>query len=238
MELLQQSKEQARAPGCYGAASVFGSDSTVCQACVAFESCGATSVRTLEMIQSVVNVKDLLAKHERSRQIAIARAAAGRPPTAQKVKLFANAPVIPTQAERPVCQPALPAKVERRTAVERVKFEISEEHQAIIASIRNIKAREVATSLCENNKITECVRDLPNSINPFNQGGPHYVRITCDMLLHGGYTQARLKSRLISERGMTEGGASSHASLICAIFVKFGLIVGKDGEYTLNPALD
>ena len=237
MQILQQSKEQAQAPGCYGAASVFGSDSKVCQACVAFDPCGATSLRTLEFIQSTINVKDLLAKHERARQVAIARAAANKPTPVVKPKLFANAPVIPTQAERTVAQPALPATVERRTAVERVKFGISPAHQAIIASIKNVKAREVATSLCESNKMNECIKDLPRSVNPFATSGPQFVRITCDMLLRGGFTQARLKTRLVVERSMTEGSASSHSSLICGIFSAFGLTVRKGDEYTLNPAL-
>lgn len=229
---LQQPKDQAQAPGCFGAASVYGTDSEICKACVAYESCGAAAYRTLEFIQSTINVRDILAKHAAARQIAVARSAETTPTA--RGKLFPHAPINTTQ----VSQPVLPLIVKRKTTVERVKYEISAEFAAIIEGINSVKAREVATALCESNKITECFADLPRSVNPFDTSGPHYVRITCDMLLHGGFTQAQLKKRLVTDRGMTEGGASSHSSLICAIFMAFGLMVGKDGRFTLNPALD
>lgn len=222
--------EEARqqAPGCYGAASVFSMDSQVCQACVAFQECGDAAIKTLEAIKSTINVTDILARHQAARQKAMA------------IKVKRQAPQPVEQSPIPVAQPKpIDKPVERKTAMQRVTFEISGADQAVIMKIgeKSVKTKEQAIVLCKQNKINAMRADLPKGVNPFDTSGPSFLRVACDMLLRGGFTKATYKARLMADLAWTDGTAGSHVAIACALLYSFGIVVGKGDGFALNPAL-
>jgi len=232
--------QRSQAPGCFGAASVFSMDSKVCQGCVAFEACNAESMKTLEAIQSTINVKDILAKHVRARQQAQAKAEADRIRQAASVPpvKFAKAAAAVEKAKTPaITQPAaITQPVKRKTTVEQVTFEISAEHQAALARIGNVKTYDQAVILCRQNKITECREGLAKGVNPFAETGPAFLRVACDLLMNGGFTKATLKARFVAEFGWTDNTAGSHVAMSSLLFY-FGIMVSQGEMFVLNPAL-
>lgn len=217
-----------QAPGCFGAASVFSMDSQVCQACVAFKDCGDKAIETLEAIKSTINVADILTRHQAARQKALAN----------KPKPVAPQPI--EQSPIPIAQPKPITKpVERKTAMQRVTFEISEADQAVIMRIgeKSVKTKEQAVVLCKQNKINAMRWNLPKGLNPFSTSGPAFLRIACDMLINGGFTKASYKARLVADLSWTDGTAGSHVAIACALLFAFGIVVGKDDSFVLNPAL-
>lgn len=219
---------EQQAPGCFGAASVYSMDSKACQQCVAFEKCGVAAIKTLEGIRSVVDISDILKRHQAAR-------AKSR---TENVKPTASVPVEPSPI--PVAQPKPISKpVERRTPMERVTFEISEADQAVLMIIgeKSIKTREQAIVLCKQNKINAMREGLPKGDNPFATSGPQFLRIVCNMIVSGGFTKASFKARLMEELTWTDGTAGSHVAITCALLYSFGIIVGKEGSFVLNPAL-
>jgi hypothetical protein len=217
--------EQDKAPGCYGAASVFSTDSEVCQACVAYAGCGDASLQTLEAIKNMVDVRDILKRH------AAARAKARPTPT--------PAPKPVNASPHPTAQPAVPPKVARSTAQDKVEFALTADMTATIARIaaQNKKAADQATTLCKAGRITEARAMLPQGVNPFTESGPAYLRVVCDMLLSGGFTRSQLRVIMAQKLQWTEETAASHISLAIAILGAFR-IVGKDGDrIVLHPAL-
>lgn len=216
---------EAKAPGCFGAASVYSMDSAVCQSCVAFAACGEASLQTLQRIRETVDVRDILARHTAARQAAALKKRPAKP-----------APVDPSPL--PVAQPAPIAKpVERKTPVARVEFPVSEEDQTVIAMLTNVKVREQALTLCKGNKINECRAKLPQGVNPFAQSGPSWLRVACDMLLKGGFTKGSLKQELIERLGWAEASAKPHVTIAAAIFLAFRIITVQDDLLVLHPAL-
>lgn len=217
------------APGCFAAASVYSMDSAVCQACCAFKECGDASLATLQAIRNTIDVRDLLNRHSAARQ----KAAVSRPIRTEPIE---KSPV-------PVAQPKLNKQIERKTPMERVKFAITPDVQAIIARIEatNKKAADQAAVLCKMNRINDMRSTLPKRINPFAAGGPSYLRVTCDALLNGGFTRASLKQKLVQELSWTEGTAASHVTMAIAVLGAFRIIgkaEGSSGEkLVLHPAL-
>lgn len=204
-----------KAPGCFGAASVYGVDSKACQGCVGFAGCGDASMATLQSIRETIDVRDILAKHENARlKSEAARKAlirSPRPPAAQ-----------PRPAQpKPILQP-----VERQTSMASMRFEISADDQYVLANIsaKNDKAGKQAIIWCKANKIRECREELPQGRNPFAVGGSAFMRVACDMLISGGFTRASLKDELMRKLDWTDGTAGSHVSMIVAILASFKLI--------------
>lgn len=217
-----------QAPGCYGAASVYSMDSQVCQACVAFRQCGDEALKTLDSIKSVINVTDLLARHQAARQ------------RAQQARVKPAAPQPVAQSPIPVAQPAPITKpVERKTTVQRVTFAISDDDQAIIMKIgeKNVKTKEQAIVLCKTNKVAAMRKDLPQAANPFATSGPAFMRVACNLVLSGGFTKASLKAQLMQDLGWTDGTAASHVAMVCVILFAFGIVKLEGDKFVLNPAL-
>lgn len=223
MEVTQEQK----APGCYAAASVFGSDSAVCKACVAYEACGAASLETLKRIQNVINVEDLLKRHAAARQ----KNETGATALARPVPLAVSH--VPPAKAKPIDKP-----VERKTSLEKVVFAISDDDQHVLAKLeKQKKARDQALILCKQGKIEECRVQLPRGINPFDKSGPAFLRVVCDMLINGGFTMTTLKERYVKEFEWTDGTASSHWTIAASLLLAFGITTGKDGGFVLNPKL-
>jgi hypothetical protein len=222
--------DEQKAPGCFGAASVYSMDSVVCQGCVAFASCGDTAIKNLEALRELVDVRDLLARHAAAR--VKAQNAALKPP-APPAPLTPSP--IPVAQPKPTLQP-----VERKTTSARVTFEISEDDQNVLALIgeKSVKTREQAIVLCKTNKINNMRSMLPKGVNPFVESGPKFLLVACDMLLNGGFTKATLKARLITDLAWTDGTAGSHVAIACALLYSFKIVTADtSGAFILNPAL-
>lgn len=222
--------DEQKAPGCFGAASVYSMDSVVCQGCVAFTTCGDTAIKKLESMRELVDVRDLLARHAAAR--VKAQNVALKPPAAP-------APLVPSPI--PVAQPkATLQPIERKTTSARVTFEISDDDQNVLALIgeKSVKTREQAIVLCKTNKINNMRSMLPKGVNPFIESGPKFLSVACDLLLNGGFTKATLKARLIADLAWTDGTAGSHVAIACALLYSFGIITADtSGAFILNPAL-
>lgn len=218
---------EQQAPGCFASASVYGADSVVCQACPAYNECGNASLKTLESIRQLVDVRDLMERHKAARQRVAARLA---PPGGAK-------PVVASPI--PVSQPAA-GPIERTTGMIKTTFDASPEDQATIDMLgnKNIKAKEQAITLCKTNRINEMREQLPIQGNPFNTSGPKYLRVACDMLIRGGFTKASFKMRLMEELGWVDTTAGSHVALACALLYSFKIASpDQSGSFTLNPDL-
>lgn len=214
-----------KAPGCFAAASVFGSDSKACQQCVAFAECGVASVKTLEEIKGMIDVRDLLARHSKARKKSEAERIAALPPEPEPVVATAPQPA-------PIVEP-----VERKTSVAKIVFDVSADHQDVIANITNGKAKTQAIVLCKQNKIESAVRDLAAGVNPFAESPPKYLRVVCDLLLGGGFTRASCKEALIAQLGWSDGTAAAHVSMACAVVAAFNIAQETSGVFALSPAL-
>jgi hypothetical protein len=219
---------EQQAPGCYAAASVYSMDSEVCKGCVASAQCSEASVKRLQEIRELVDVRDLLAKHEAARLKA-------------KEKMMAPRLIPASMSHVPVSQPkAATQPVERKTTKAKVTFGISEKDNAIIAMIgeHSVKYKEQAIILCKTNNLNDMRTMLPRQANPFATGGPAFMRVACDLLLRGGFTKASLKAALIKEFNWTDGTAGSHVAIACAVTWGFK-IVKQDvgGAFVLNPDL-
>jgi len=219
---------EQKAPGCFGAASVFSMDSAVCQACVAFKECSDASIATLQQIKATIDVRDLLAKHTSARMKHEARLAPKQTPAPTAVS------PLPVVQPAPVTQP-----VERKTTMAKVIFEVSADQQNAIARISqaNKKAGDQATVLCKMNRINEMRSMLPQGQNPFATTGPGFLRVACDHLINGGFTKASLRKSLMETFGWTEATAASHVSIAVAILGGFKIAAGADGKIVLHPDL-
>ncbi|TSP13994.1 hypothetical protein [Cupriavidus campinensis] len=198
-----------KAPGCFGAASVFSHDSKVCRACLAFEGCGQASIATLERIQSMMDVRDLLKRHEKAKaKFEAEHAAAPVPPAAEGEGL-------PERQEREV-------PVERKTRMTAVNIEVDEESQTVIARIGNKKARDQAIALCKANMIDHMRAALASNENPFAERGPGFLRVFCDLLLCGPFTRSQYRERLKADLSWSDGSANSHCAIAQALMTTFG----------------
>lgn len=216
---------EQKAPGCFGAASVFSMDSAVCQGCVAFKECGDAAIETLQAIKTALDVRDLLARHTAARQRHAAQ------PSAPPAPAVDPAP--------PVAQPKVDQAIVRKTPMQRVVFDISAAQQAVIDRITasNKKAGEQAVSLARNNRINDMHAMLPQRVNPFATSGPGYLRVACDLLLHGGFTKASLKTSLMQAFNWTDGTAASHVTLAMVVLVGFKVADVSSGKIVLHPDL-
>jgi hypothetical protein len=218
---------EQQAPGCFGAASTYSTDSVVCQACVAYQPCGVAAYERLQSLRTVVNVKDLLAQHEKARlKATFARQAPAEPVVKSPI------PIKPAEV--------IQKPLERATPVVKVAFEVSPQDQRVVDAIgaKSVKAKEAAAVLCKNNRINDMRAMLPRGQNPFRQTGPRYLRVACDMLIAGGLTKATYKARMMKELDWSDGTAGSHVAVACALLYGFGIMTQDDlGGFVLNPQL-
>lgn len=204
-----------KAPACFAAASVFAHDSEVCRRCQAFGSCADASLQTLEKIKGIINVQDLLKRHEKARK------------ASQTAK--------PTQAT-PTCSPLPQKQVERKTQVAQVKFDISVNDDEVIATLPT-KPKALAISLCKAGLIDKARKELASGINPFAERGPGFLRVAFSLLIKQGFTRKALREALQDQLGWTESTAMSHASIAVALLAAFNITQEIDGLVVLNPAL-
>lgn len=215
-----ETQAQVKAPGCFGAASVYALDGEVCKKCVAYEACGTQAQETLEAIRGKINVNDIIARHQKAR--IESRQAQSAPPESAAVASAA--------------QPApITAPVVRKTSVQKVHFEVSADQRDAIAKIGNCKTRELAVVLCKMNKVNSIRSSVVQGVNPFAESGPSFMRVACAALIDGGFTKASLKQRLVDELVWTDGTAGAHVAMACGFLEAFGVVVGKAGFFTVKP---
>ncbi|MDY7537526.1 hypothetical protein QN372_00025 [Undibacterium sp. RTI2.1] len=194
---------------------------------MAFEECGEQSIKTLESIRAQIDVRDLLARHSKTRSLSNMQP----PNVSQPVD---SSPI-------PVKQPKqLASVIERKTPTQRVNFHISETDLGVLARMEqaSTKVAKQALVLCKQDKINECRSQLPKGVNPFTESGPRFFRIACDMLISGGFTKASLKAKFIEELGWNEGTAGPHVALTVGVLNGFGIVkVSLPDLFILNPEL-
>lgn len=216
------------APGCFGAASVFSHDSTICQECPAFQECAAAALQRLESIKQIVNVSDLLAKHQKA-QIGQRKIRAAR---RQEAVEQAPKPVQGTTQKPVITEP-----VERTTPVAKVTFEIDHDTQQVIARIPNQKAAQQAIVLCKANKIEIAKESLTNGLNPFDDTGPKYLQVACQMLLADGFTRATLREELKERLEWSDTTAASHVSIAVGLLPAFDIAKVVGDLFVLSPSI-
>lgn len=211
-----------KAPGCFGAASVYSLDGEICRKCSVYNECGADAHATLARIRGTINVSDIITRHEKARELTRAQAAANAPKP---------------EAVASTAQPApITAPVDRKTTVQRVYFEVSADQQEAIARIGPKKTKELAISLCKMNKVRAIHSDVLAGVNPFAESGPSFMRVACALLVKGAFTKASLKTELMDELGWTDGTAAAHVSQAIGFLEAFGVIVGDKSGYIVKPA--
>ena len=209
------------APACFGAASVFAYDSSICQKCVAFIECSKTSLETLESIKGLVFVEDIMKLHMKAKKIA--EGTSGE---------------MPTEHPAPVKPPAKDIQAERTTSVAKVSFEIDEEQNQALAKITNSKGKDQFIVLCKRGQLDEMRKDLAEGRNTFDKGGSKHFKVMVDLLLAGGCSKRDLKTAYVDQFGWGEASASSHVSMLWPGFIAFGLAQETEGRLVLVPGGD
>jgi hypothetical protein len=207
-------------PACFGAASVFARDSSICQNCTHFDACGVESLQTLERIKGVIDVSDLFKRHSAARKV-----------SQKALKVAdekADAQLPPGNVQR--SEPKEP--VIRKTKVAQVKFEVDDATGLVVAKLP-VKSREIAIRMCKAGSLEELREDVKVGVNTFKSGGPAFLRVTVDKLLGGGFTRRSLKEAFISELGWSENAASSHVSISCSLLGAFELVKEVEEQFKL-----
>lgn len=204
-------QERVNGPACFAAASCFAYDSEVCKSCTLYVECGKASMQTLERLQEVINVKDIIKRHEKARLSCIKKLA--------DEDALARAERKPGNIERDV-----PKGIERETPIENVQFDLTAEQSKLIEKLP-VKAQSFAVTLCKSGMIDQIKNDLAQNKNALQDKGPRWIALAIDMLLKGGFKRSELKQALIT--GMTWGDstAGSHTSLVVKIFLIFNIAV-------------
>jgi len=200
------------APACFAAASVFAHDSDVCRECKSYDACAAACVQTLESIRNVINVEDLLRRHQAARK--------------QAVKALQKADQEAAAAAPPggLPPPPLPVTpVQRKTKITKVEFELSPDQQDLIARLP-IKPRELAVRLTKTGDLDKYRADLLAGVNTFDQSGPAFLRVATKLLLSGGFTKSTLREAYERDLEWTTGTAQSHVGIVCALLAAFKFV--------------
>lgn len=209
------------APACFAAASVFTHDSNVCRQCCAFDACAAASLETLEQIRHIVNVSDLLKRHEKAKKVARATIAAND----QKAAL-------PPGNN----QPPLPGAAERKTDVATVKFDLTAEEEAVVMRLTNSKAQEFVVRLLKRGAMVQVKQSVKEKRNTVSESEPPWLRIAIDCLISGGFTRTELRSIYAEKLNWQDKTAGPHASMAALIFKGFGLAQEIEGRLVPAPA--
>lgn len=206
------------APGCFGAASCFSSDSEVCKQCPASSQCLVEVGKTLERIKGVLNVTDYIKKHE-------------------KAKAAAKKQVEEAAAERQVTTMPLPGKkVERKTKVEAITYELTAEQNELVATLP-VKAQSFVVQLCKTGLASRIRADLARGENPMTECGPKWLALTIDCLIKGPVSKSDLKSTFVDAFGWTPETAASHTSLAFKIFPALDIAKMESSKMIANPDL-
>lgn len=209
------------APGCFAAASVFSHDSEVCRQCCVYDACAIASLKTLQAIRGIINVSDLLKRHERAKK------AARQVIQAADEKAAASAPPGNNQ-------PPLPGAAERKTEIVKVKFVISEDEERVIATLP-VKVRPIALSFCKSGMLNRIKKELRDGRNALVETGPGWLRVAIDRLLAGGVVRSELREAMRRELGWEDSAAGPHTSMAIAFFLAFGVAQEIEGRLVLVP---
>lgn len=212
------------APACFGAATVFAADSETCKKCVAFQECADQSVKTLEEIRHLINVEDLLARHNKARSVS-QETIKKRDQEAAKKAPPGN-PMTPKLPQQPVL---------RQTEVVRVKFERSERDQTIIGKMP-VKARPYAINIIESGIAKKCVEAVAARDIAALPAQPEWFVIALTRLIQGGFTRAELRQELVETRGHQDNTAASYVSLCLALLPLVADVQDEAGRIVLAPA--
>ncbi|MCL2874687.1 MAG: hypothetical protein FWF12_00030 [Betaproteobacteria bacterium] len=204
------------APGCFAAASVFSRDSDVCNICCAMSECAQASLETLQAIRGIINVSDLLARHEQAKKIARkamqerdAEAAAALPP--------GN------------IQPPLMRAVERQTKVAVMKIEASADDERIIATLP-VKLQKIAITLCSKGVLQGMKKGLIEGRNVLAESKPSWLSVALTHLVAGGFARRELREAMNKALGWETSSSAPHVSMAIAIFTAFGLAKEVEGR--------
>lgn len=210
------------APGCFAAASIFSHDSAICRQCCAFDACAAASLETLASIRSIIDVSDLLKRHERAKKAARQMIQAADEKAAAELPPGNN-------------QPPLPGAAERKTEVVKVKFDTSADEERVIGTLP-VKVRPIALSLCKTGMLTRIKKGLSEGRNALAETGPGWLRVAIDRLLAGGVVRSELREAMRQELGWEDSAAGPHTSMAVAFFLAFGVAQEIEGRLVLVPA--
>lgn len=208
-------------PGCYGAISVFSRDSNVCRECGCIEACGKEAMLTLESIRGLIDVSDIIRKHD-----------------AIKVKLESG---IEEKVTEDVSDIAVQSKIqeatERISKKEIIEFSISSKDEAVISAISAKNPKKLAETLCKSGLLSQIREDIKEGRNAMSDRQPRFVAVAIDCLIAGGFTRKELKSTFIERLDWTEGSALSHVGIVLPVLTGFGLAQEIEGRIVVNPDL-
>lgn len=210
--ITTEEKTVNHAPACFGSISCFARDSEHCRQCAAYAACEVQSGETLEAIKSIVNVDDLIRKHQMARLKEKSKAEKARYDM-NKAKAVSYAPP----------QPKMPEVAQRATKVEKVVLEVSAEDQAMVEKLP-VKAQPIALSWLKTGVIHQIREGLKENKNAMAGKKPQWLDKLVDGLIQGGFTKGELKNRFMTELEWTEGTAASHVSLGLALLLCFRVI--------------
>ena len=210
------------APACFAAASIFSHDSEVCRGCCAFDACSVASLETLQAIRGIVNVSDLLKRHERAKNAA--RKAI------KEADKKAETELPPGNSMPPVIGSAA-----RKTQVAQIKFDTSADDERIIATLP-LKSQKIAVSLCKTGLLNRIKKGLQEGRNALAETGPGWLRVAIDRLIAGGFARAELREAMRVELDWEDSSAAPHVSMAVALFVAFGIAQDNEGRLVLIPA--
>jgi hypothetical protein len=211
------------APACFAAASVFTHDSEVCRKCCAFDACAAASLETLERIRHVVNVADLLKRHEKAKKVSREAIKAADQQKAAEQPPGNN-------------QPPLPGAVERKTNVASVSFDLTAQEKAVVMTLTNSKAQEFVVRLLKRGAMVDIKQSVKEKRNTVSESEPPWLRIAIDRLISGGFTRTELRSTYAEKLNWQDKTAGPHASMAVLIFKGFGLAQEIEGRLVPAPA--
>lgn len=211
-------------PGCFGAASVFSHDSTVCKQCPSFTECAAESLTRLQSMSERIDVSDLIKKHTRAQAIA-------RPNRAERHQSDETRDTRIVQRAEPI------APIQRKTRLETVTFEIDDATGDAIALIGNKKASAQALLLCKSMTVDMALKDLNVAVNPF-PATPKWLHIVGNMLCPSPdpVTKATIKAAFMQQLGWKDQTAASHVSIAIALVTGLGIAEERDSQFVLCPA--
>lgn len=213
------------ARGCFGAATVYAADSEACKQCETYQACGLESIKTLKRISSVVNVEDLIARHQK------AKAAATKTLLSKDKKAIEEAPPGPVDTPTPT------KPVARAVPVENVTFEVSEKHAQIIANLP-VKARSFTTSLCRRGLLMGIRTNVAQRDANFHKAIPLWLSIPLVQLVKNGeITAESIRAEYEEKLQWTKGTMASHISLVFSFLEGFEIATKEAKRYVISPTL-
>jgi hypothetical protein len=216
-------RDQLRKPGCFGAASMFSSDSSICQRCPVFAECQKVSIEHLQTLRKGMNVDDLLKRH---------RAAMTKVEDVVEPEIEAVAPNLFAEAGRAALakvkskpaslKPDDTGKIARTTKQEKTALSILPEHQVILDAIPQKKPKHEATSLCKSGSMALLTKSWPTGKLEYNEPIQKWFRLAITKLNEGGFTRKELASDFVEAFKWAQSAATSHVSIAVPILIAFG----------------